>query len=96
MVRKILPVIDMFRSSRQRVPAENDREESMHTNFGALLDSILLVLRKLGYEEYETTVGETYDMSRHEIFKTVDGTENNIVQSSMRRGLSNPEGGVFR
>lgn len=54
MVEKMLPVIDMFRSASIRAPASNEREESMHKNFGALLDNILLVIRKLGYEEYET------------------------------------------
>lgn len=52
-VMKMLPVVDAFRAAPGISPAETEREDSMHKNFGSLLSSILVVFEKYGYKEYD-------------------------------------------
>jgi molecular chaperone GrpE (heat shock protein) len=52
-VQRLFPVIDGFRAARATVPPETEREENMHKNFGSLLSSMLLILEKSGYKEYD-------------------------------------------
>ena len=52
-VNKMLPVVDAFRAAPGVSPATSDREESMHKNFGSLLQSIMVVFEKYGFKEYD-------------------------------------------
>lgn len=56
-VQRLLPVIDGFRAAKDAVPSETEREANMHKNFGSLLSSMLLILEKSGYKEFN--VGES-------------------------------------
>ena len=53
-VQKMLPVVDAFREAPMMAPAENEREESMHKNFGSLCDSIIVVFEKYGFKEFNS------------------------------------------
>ena len=53
-VQKMLPVVDAFRAAPMMAPAENEREESMHKNFGSLCDSIIVVFEKYGFKEFNS------------------------------------------
>lgn len=53
-VQKMLPVVDAFRAAPIVAPAENEREENMHKNFGSLRDSILVVFEKYGFKEFDS------------------------------------------
>ena len=52
-VKKMLPVVDSFRSARTVAPPNTEREERMHDTFGSLLSSILTVFEKYGFKEFE-------------------------------------------
>lgn len=52
-VEKMLPVVDAFRAAPTAAPAVNEREESMHKNFGSLCKSIITVFEKYGYAEFD-------------------------------------------
>ena len=53
-VEKMLPVVDAFRAAPTLTPGQNEREDSMHKNFGSLCQSIILVFEKYGYKEYNS------------------------------------------
>ena len=61
-VLKMLPVVDSFRAAPAVAPAANEREESMHKNFGSLCKSIITVFEKYGFQEFDA--GRAY-FSRH-------------------------------
>lgn len=48
----MLPVVDAFRTAPQLHPPTTEREVNMHKSFGPLLDGILTVFKKFGYNEF--------------------------------------------
>lgn len=47
----MVPIVQMFRAAPVELLAETEREQSMHKNFGSLLDSIVNVIDKYGYRD---------------------------------------------
>ena len=52
-VMKMLPVIDAFRQAPLKAPGTTEREQNMHKNFGSLLSSIMTVIEKFGFKEFQ-------------------------------------------
>lgn len=52
-VQRMLPVVDSFRAAPTVAPSSNEREESMHKNFGSLSKSLIDVFEKYGYKEFD-------------------------------------------
>jgi molecular chaperone GrpE (heat shock protein) len=95
-VQKMLPVVDAFRAAREVAPPTNEREEKMHNNFGSLLSSILNVFEKYGYEEFDAEVGTKLIPAKHQVSEVVDGAEDGLVVSQIKRGIATKEGEVLR
>ena len=49
----MLPVLDAFEDAVKKAPPTNEREESMHKNFGSLYTNIVTVVEKYGYKLFE-------------------------------------------
>lgn len=52
-VQRMLPVVDSFRAAPALAPSSNEREESMHKNFGSLSKSVTAVFEKYGFKEFD-------------------------------------------
>jgi len=53
----MLPIVDAFRHAATITPTSTPKIESMHTNYGSLLNYILMVFTKYGFQEFAP--GET-------------------------------------
>lgn len=95
-VLKMLPVVDAFRAARDIAPPANEREENMHKNFGSLLSSVLTVFDKYGYEEFDAEEGSKLIPAKHQVAEVVDGAEDGLVVSQIKRGIATKEGEVLR
>ena len=60
-VEKMLPIVDAFRQAATIAPNSTPKIESMHTNYGSLLNYIMMVFAKFGYQEF--TPGKNYSDS---------------------------------
>lgn len=61
-VQRMLPVVDSFREAPTLAPSSNEREESMHKNFGSLSKSLIDVFEKYGYKEFDAGGSTDYVM----------------------------------
>jgi molecular chaperone GrpE (heat shock protein) len=95
-VLKMLPVVDAFRAAPTVAPAQNEREESMHKNFGSLCNSIIVVFEKYGYKEYDAEVGGKLNPTRHQVLEVIDGEEDGVIASQLKCGIADKEGEVLR
>jgi molecular chaperone GrpE (heat shock protein) len=59
-VQRMLPVVDSFRAAPTLAPSSNEREESMHKNFGSLSKSLMDVFEKYGYKEFNAGGSTNY------------------------------------
>lgn len=92
-VVKILPIIDNFREAESLAPATNEREQSMHKNFGSLLSNILSVIEKYGYKEFDAVVGNKLDSHRHKVVKVIKGEEDGLIVEELKKGVIHSSNG---
>lgn len=95
-VNKMLPIVDAFRMAPIDVPGDSEKEKTMHTTMGALLNGIVIAIEKFGYKEYMSAAGEKLDAVKHQIAAVEeDGTEGLIIRC-VRPGMLDAEGEVVR
>lgn len=87
----MLPVVDEFRNASKVHPATTERETNMHKSFGPLLDGILTVFKKFGYNEFAPTVGDKYDGQKHEAVGVVAGEVDGLVVEVIKSGFADKE-----
>lgn len=95
-VLKMLPVVDAFRAAPTIAPSQNEREESMHKNFGSLCNSIIVVFEKYGFKEYDAEIGAKLSPSRHQVLEVVEGEEDGLISRQVNCGIADKEGEVLR
>ena len=95
-VLKMATVVDEFRAAREIAPPSNEREEKMHSTFESLLNSILTVFNKYGYEEYDAEIGGKLVPLKHQVAEVVDGEEDGVIVRQLKRGIMNKDGEVLR
>jgi|EP00596_Hydrurales_sp_CCMP1899_P002574 molecular chaperone GrpE (heat shock protein) len=95
-VLKMLPVVDAFRAAPTIAVGQNEREESMHKNFGSLCNSIIVVFEKYGYKEYDAEVGGKLNPARHTVLEVIDGEVDGLVASQLKCGIADKDGDVLR
>ena len=95
-VLKMATVVDEFRAAREVAPPTNEREEKMHSTFESLLNSILTVFNKYGYEEYDAEVGSKLVPNKHQVAEVVEGEEDGVIVRQLKRGIMNKDGEILR
>ena len=89
-------VVDEFRAAREVAPPTNEREEKMHSTFESLLNSILTVFNKYGYEEFDAEIGSKLVPTKHQVAEVVEGEEDGLIVRQLKRGIMNKDGEVLR
>lgn len=95
-VLKMLPIVDSFRDAPLNVPAQNEKEEKMHSTFGSLLSAIMIQIEKFGFKEFSASPGDKLDASKHQVVSVEDDGTEGLVLSVTRPGMLDAEGEVIR
>jgi molecular chaperone GrpE (heat shock protein) len=82
-IEKMIPVVDAFREAPVSSPASTEKEENMHKNFGSLLQGILTVFGKYGFEEFNAGTVNEFSCSSLDRFLTYSLLTANDAPSSM-------------
>ena len=92
----MLPIVDSFRDAPIIVPAQNEKEEKMHSTFGSLLSAIMVQIEKFGFKEFSASPGDRLDGSKHQVMSVEDDGTEGLVLSVTRPGMLDAEGEVIR
>ena len=95
-VLKMLPIVDSFRGAPVLVPAQTDKEATMHSTFGALLNAIMIQIEKFGFKEFSASPGDKLDALRHQVVSVEDDGTEGLVLSVSHPGMVDAEGDVIR